>query len=178
MCPETLKLVANLDRRRPAAQLPARLDPLFRRLGLPHCDACSIEQEIWALWMHHPHHAAAEALDLAANDIAADRFDIAETRIDRLVRGCPDWPEAWHKRATLFYLLGRDEESTWDFHRTLELEPRHFGALGGLGEICVTCGDWDAALLVFEAALRLNPHLDEVRHTVDRLHGRGPFDLH
>jgi len=56
-----------------------------------------------------------------------------------------------------------------DIHRTLELEPRHFGALCGLGEICLTRGDVEAALFVFHAALRVNPHLDGARNTLEQL---------
>jgi Tfp pilus assembly protein PilF len=174
----TLQLVVNLHRMRPAPILPSRLDVLFRRLVLTDGEADSIEDEIWTLWMHHPHQAAAAVLDRATREIAAEHFDIAESRLETLVRRCPEWPEAWHKRATLFYLLDRDEESIRDFHRTLKLEPRHFAALCSLGEICLSRGEWDPALTVFEAALRLNPHLDDVRSTLARLEGRGPVLPH
>ena len=46
-----------------------------------------------------------------------------------LLRSVPDFAEAWHKRAVLYYLLGRDDECLHDLRRTLELEPRHFGAM-------------------------------------------------
>jgi hypothetical protein len=49
------------------------------------------------------------------------------------------------------------------------LEPRHFGALCGLGEICLTQGDVEAALFVFHAALRVNPHLEGARDKVELL---------
>jgi tetratricopeptide (TPR) repeat protein len=169
MYAETLKLVAHLAERRPAPVLPSRLDQLFRRLALPDCQADELEEEIWQLWMHHPHRRAALALDRAASDIAAQRFDLAETRLERLVRVCPDFPEAWNKRATLYYLQERDAESVRDIHRTLELEPRHFGALCGLGEICLGQGDVEAALFVFHAALRVNPHHDGARNTLEHL---------
>lgn len=169
MYAETLKLVAHLAQRRPAPVLPSRLDQLFRHLALPDCRADELEEEIWQLWMHHPHRRAAQALDRAASDIAAQRFDLAETRLQRLVRACPDFPEAWNKRATLYYLQERDAESVRDIHRTLELEPRHFGALCGLGEICLTRGDVEAALFVFHAALRVNPHLDSTRDKIEHL---------
>ena len=74
--------------------------------------------------MHHPHAAAAHELDLATGDIAARRYDIAETRLTRLLRRAPDFAEAWHKRAALYYMLGRDAECLHDIARTLELEPR------------------------------------------------------
>jgi tetratricopeptide (TPR) repeat protein len=178
MYAETLKLVAQLPARRPAAVLPHRLDQLFRHLALPDCESQGVEDEIWQLWMHHPHWRAAVALDRAASDIAAQRFDLAETRLERLLRACPDFPEAWNKRATLYYMLERDEESVRDIHRTLELEPRHFGALCGLAEILASHGERDAALFVFQAALRVNPHLDSARTSVEQLLVRDEGGVH
>jgi len=175
---ETLKLVAGLGERRPTPALPSRLDQLFAHLSAPDCQAGEVEDEIWRLWMHHPHRRAALVLDRASSDIAAQRFDIAETRLERLLRACPDFPEAWNKRATLYYLQARDVESVHDIHRTLELEPRHFGALCGLGEICLSAGDREAALFVFQAALRLNPHLSGVRLAVEELLAEGTGSLH
>jgi tetratricopeptide (TPR) repeat protein len=169
MYADTLQLVAHLSERRPAPALPSRLDQLFRHLALPGCQVPDVEDQIWQLWMHHPHRRAARALDRAASEIAGQQFDLAETRLQRLLRACPDFPEAWNKRATLYYLQERDAESVRDIHRTLELEPRHFGALCGLGEIFLSQGDTQAALFVFQAALRVNPHLDSARSKVQQL---------
>ncbi|MDW8469204.1 MAG: tetratricopeptide repeat protein [Burkholderiales bacterium] len=75
----------------------------------------------------------------------------------------PRWAEAWNKLATLYYMTERDDESVAAIRRTLELEPRHFGALAGLGEILRAHGERESALLAFRRALRLNPHLADVR---------------
>ncbi|MCC7548459.1 MAG: hypothetical protein IT532_11900 [Burkholderiales bacterium] len=178
MYSETLRLVAHLPQRRPAPTLPGRLHQLFRHLALEHAAANALEDEIWHLWMQHPHHAASRALDRAATDIAGQRFDLAETRLHYLLRACPDFPEAWNKSATLYYLMERDDESVLAIHRTLELEPRHFGALCALGEICIGGGDRDAALLAFSAALRINPHLDSARISVAHLLAGGKDSVH
>jgi tetratricopeptide (TPR) repeat protein len=171
MYTEVLKLVATLSARRPAAVLPARLDQLFQSLFAPACDVQTLEDEIWALWMHHPHRRVAQALERTAVDIADHLYDVAETRLEQLVRARPDFPEAWNKRATLYYLQERDEECVQAIRRTLELEPRHFGALCGLGEILRTAGEREAALFVFQAALRINPHLDAAREAIAELAG-------
>jgi len=178
MYSETLRLVAHLPQRRPAATLPGRLEQLFRHLAAGDVLATDLEDEIWHLWMQHPHRAASQALDRAADDIAGQRFDLAETRLHYLLRACPDFPEAWNKSATLYYLMERDEESVQAIHRTLELEPRHFGALSALGEICMGRGDRDAALMAFSAALRINPHLDSARSSVAQLLGGGTDSVH
>ena len=178
MYSETLKLVAHLPQRRPAATLPMRLEQLFRHLAVGGHAVPALEDEIWHLWMQHPHRAASLALDRAADDIAGQRFDLAETRLHYLLRACPDFPEAWNKSATLYYLMERDEESVQAIHRTLELEPRHFGALSALGEICMGQGDRDAALLALITALRINPHLESARASVEQLRSAGTDSVH
>ena len=175
---ETLKLVAGLGERRPTVVLPFRLDQLFAHLAVTDCQAGEVEDEIWRLWMHHPHRRAAVVLDRASATSLHNASTSRKRAWEGLLRACPDFPEAWNKRATLDYLQARDEESVHDIHRTLELEPRHFGALCGLGEICLSAGDREAALFVFQAALRLNPHLCEVRKVVEQLLTEGKDSLH
>lgn len=168
---ETLQLLSRLPERRPARSLPSRLDELFERLTAcaTPADAQAVEDAIWSAWMYHGHEEAEAALERAAADMAARRFDLAETRLAILLRRRPDWAEAWNKRATLCYLMERDDESIAAIHRTLELEPRHFGALCGLGEIFRTRDDVRGALLAFGRALRVHPHLDGVRETARTL---------
>jgi Tfp pilus assembly protein PilF len=152
-------LIAARRGRRPAWNLPF-LDALFRRLAA--CEPQEVnatEDLIWNVWMDHPHEAAARALDLATRDIAARRYDIAETRLTQLLRRAPDFAEAWHKRATLYYLLGRDRECLEDIRRTLELEPRHFAAMLHFAEILLGSGAPGEARYAFHAALTVHPHL-------------------
>lgn len=166
----TLQLIAGLPARRPAATLPSRLDELFHRLGAAEgAEAERLQDQIWDAWMYHGHEEAERALELASGDMAAGRYDIAETRLAILLRRRPDWAEAWNKQATLCYLVERDDESVAAIHRALELEPRHFGALCGLGEILKAHGAVEPALLAFCRALRINPHLSEIRETVREL---------
>ena len=170
---ETLELVSRLPQRQPAAALPSRLDELFDKLlACPHrADATRIEDAIWDVWMYDDHEGAELALERASADIAARRFDIAETRLAILLRRRPNWAEAWNKRATLYYVLERDDESVAAIHRTLEIEPRHFGAMCGLGEILHAHGEDESACLAFSRALRVHPHLAEVRETRHTLRG-------
>ncbi len=167
---DTLRLVAGLRRRRPVRTVPA-LDALFRRLAACAAsdEALCTEDEIWRLWMRHPHRSAEEALDIATRDIAARRYDIAETRLTRLLRHRPDFAEAWHKRAALRYLLRRDAECVDDLQRALELEPRHFGALLHFGEILLASAEAEAARFVFGAALSVHPRQARAREVLDTL---------
>lgn len=158
-----LNLIAGRRARRPLRDLAA-LSQLFRRLAAcPSREAGETEQRIWNVWMHHPHAAAAAVLDAATGDIAARRYDIAETRLTLLLRSAPDFAEAWHKRAALYYLLGRDAECLHDIARTLELEPRHFAAILHFAEILLGEGASVDARFAFAAALSLHPHLARAR---------------
>jgi Tfp pilus assembly protein PilF len=113
--------------------------------------------------MDHPNRAAAAVLELATRDIAARRYDIAETRLTALLRSAPGFAEAWHKRATLYYLLARDDECLADIRRTLELEPRHFCAMLHFGEILFAGGAAESGRFAFRAALSLHPNLPQAR---------------
>jgi predicted Zn-dependent protease len=163
---DILALIAARRSRRPAWDLPF-LDALFRRLRFCASEeADRTEDLIWNVWMDHPHAQAARALDLATRDIAAQRYDIAETRLTHLLRRAPDFAEAWHKRAALYYLLGRDRECLDDLHRTLELEPRHFAAMLHFAEILLGAGAPAEARFAFYAALTVHPHLPRAREAL------------
>src|SRR5205814_8440892 len=154
----------------------------FRRLGAcAAAQALDTEDQIWDAWMHHPHRAAAAVLDAATRDIAARRYDIAETRLSALLRAAPRYAEAWHKRATLYYLLGRDEECLHDIRRTLELEPRHFAAMLHFAEVLlVPRGEGADARPAPEAAqlqdirfacfaaLSVHPHLPRAKELIEQ----------
>jgi len=163
---DILGLIEGRRSRRPVRDLPF-LDGLFKRLAVcASAEAGVTEDQIWSVWMDHPHAAAAGVLDLATSDIAARRYDIAETRLTRLLRRAPDFAEAWHKRATLYYLLGRDRECLEDIGRTLELEPRHFAAMMHFGEILLGAGAPLEARFAFYAALTIHPHLPRAREAL------------
>jgi tetratricopeptide (TPR) repeat protein len=168
---DLLKVVLACPGRAPAPAMPRALDPLFRALAAdpPSRPPGEIEDEIWALWTEHEDAALAERMERAIAAMARKSFREAELELDTLVDDVPDWAEAWNKRATLYYLMGRHDESLADIARTLALEPRHFGAICGFGQICLAQGRQVEALAAFETALGLHPHLDSVREAVKAL---------
>ena len=174
---DILGLIAARRARRPALASPA-LDALFKRLAASRGpeEALAAEERIWDAWMHHPHRGAAEALDQATRDIAARRYDIAETRLTRLLRHAPRFSEARHKRATLYYLLGRDDECLEDIRLTLELEPRHFAAMLHFAEILLGRNGAEEARFACFAALSVHPHLPRAREVLSQDSGRPADD--
>jgi tetratricopeptide (TPR) repeat protein len=170
---ETLKLIAIGPRRGPSPRLHRALDALLRRLAdLAAPFAGRTEDAVWALWMRYPDRRAVHELERATRAIVAEDHPTAEAILRRLVSLHPGFAEAWHKRATLYYMQGRDEESVHDFHRTLVLEPRHYGAMLAFAELCVANGREDAALFALDAALRVNPHLADARRRFEALLAR------
>jgi len=166
-----LELILSLDQRAPAPNLPHQLDSLFADLSQPELaePLDAVEGTIWALWCSHPDNRAVQRMERVIGGLAQGRFDAAERILDGLVRDYPDWAEAWNKRATLYFLQDRDDESVADIEATLRLEPRHFGALGGFGQICLRREEHVSARIAFEKALQVNPHLEGVREIVHEL---------
>lgn len=181
MYAETQRLIATAPRRRPSSRLHRALDVLARRLadaGTAAEAADRTQDEIWALWMRYPDARAAADLERATRAIVAEDYRTAEAILRRLVAVHPGFAEAWHKRGTLFYMQGRDEESVHDLHRTLILEPRHYGAILAFAEICRASEREDAALFALDVALRLNPHHADARRAYDELLGRRSGPAH
>ncbi len=177
---ETLKLIVTLDERRPAESMPPHLDALFHQLAADPLarNAHEIEDMIWDIWTGHPDPLPASMMNSAITAVAGRHYETAENIFSELVAARPNWAEAWNKRATLYFLQDRDSDSVRDLHRTLELEPRHFGALSGFAQICLRNGDRGSALVAFEAALRINPHLSMIQDAVVELQNTFPPYIH
>jgi tetratricopeptide (TPR) repeat protein len=167
-------IVLGLPSRLPAPHAPRRLAALFRELrdDEPQRSADEIEELIWALWISHENAAAEEVMAAAIEALASGSLDVARKLLDHLVVAYPDWSEAWNKRATLACIEKRDAESLEDIGRTLELEPRHFGAVSGFGRICLRHGHLNEARAAFQMALTINPHLQGLRKMVTDLSPR------
>ncbi len=81
----------------------------------------------------------------------------------------PEFAEGWNARATAWYLNDEWWRAVADIQRTLAIEPRHFGALSGLGVILERTGDEQGALEAYRGALAVNPHLESAQDAVERL---------
>ena len=173
------RLILDLPLRQAAPHLPRRLIGLFRELAnpAPARAADEIEDLIWALWISHEHRTAEETMGAAIEALASGALDRALPLLDHLVARYPDWPEAWNKRATLAFIERRDAECLADIARTLELEPRHFGAVSGFGQICLRQGHLNEARAAFQVALSINPHLEGLREILAEL-SPGALMLH
>src|SRR5450756_2825850 len=147
------------------------LDFLFGALKVaPDEDSAKhVEARIWAIWMQTPSDTAALLMMRAKAAMDAQQMDIALKLLDAVVKIRPDYVEGWNRRATLYYLQNDYARSLADIEQVLVREPRHFGALAGLGMIMQDLGDDKRALDAFRKALAVNPHLDKVPELVKTL---------
>lgn len=161
------------------AQETGQIDALFAELADPErTDSARIEGEIQRLWSQ----SGSPAMDLlfrrAEDAMEAEDTGAAIEHLSAVLDTAPDFAEAWHLRATAFYLAGEFGLSLADIERALVLNPRHFGALAGLGAIMEDLGHPDLALRAFGAAQAINPHLADVPDAIARLErGLGASDL-
>ena len=157
-----------------ADQTDPRLDALFAELRETESEisAANAEREIWSIWLETDVPAAARATARGVRLLRLARHDAAEAAFSRAIAAAPAFAEAWNKRATVRFHQGDLAGAAADVRRTLALEPRHFGALAGLGMIFERRDRPARALASFEAALTINPHLDGVRARVRDLRRR------
>ena len=87
----------------------------------------------------------------------------------RVVEASPDFAEGWNARATAYYQTGNLGPAIADIGQVLTLNPRHFGALAGLGAIFEELDKPSEALEVYRAALAINPHADGVEQAIRRI---------
>ncbi len=154
-----------------ADQDDPRLDGLFDRLQHTpdSAEAHALEQRIWGLWLESDDVAVNRLMQQGVLALQGQHYATALQAFDRMVEQAPEFAEGWNKRATVHYLMGNWRASVRDIQRTLALEPRHFGALFGLGLIYDALAKPEAALRSFEATLALNPHSESTRHMVEQL---------
>jgi tetratricopeptide (TPR) repeat protein len=154
-----------------ADQTDGRLDELFKALAAAKDERTAepIEQEIWRIWNEAQSPTTSLLLDRSSSVAEAGDLDTSLVLLDTLVALDPDFAEGWATRATLRVMREEPNEAIKDIERALALEPRHFAALAGLGQIMVMLGNDKAALKAFDAALAINPSLTEIRHQAEGL---------
>jgi tetratricopeptide (TPR) repeat protein len=170
----------------PPAQLPRpqrgdrakNLDLLFQALKISPDETTSkaIEERIWALWTASGGDTANLLMGRVKTAVDKEDLDLALKLLGAIVEIKPDYVEAWNRRATIFFMKKDYSRSIADIRQVLAREPRHFGALAGLGMIMQDIGDDARALDAFRRALALHPHLkgipDRIKVLTEKVEGR------
>jgi tetratricopeptide (TPR) repeat protein len=147
------------------------LDFLFGALKAAPDEATAkaVERRIWVLWLHSKSDTTNLLMSRVQKAIEEKDLDLALKLLDAIVKIKPDYVEAWNRRATIYYMKKDYGRSFSDIRRVLKLEPRHFGALTGLGLILQDIGDDKQALEVYRRALAVYPRLERVPEIVKKL---------
>lgn len=153
------------------ADRTSRLESLFSSLkSTPDAAAAkSVENDIMRLWLESGSDTVDLLMNWALNAMEEKNYALALDYLDRIVAMQPDYVEGWNKRATVHFLVDDYSKAIADIEQTLALEPRHFGALSGLGTIMREIGDNDRAAIAYHLALDVDPHLETVREALDEI---------
>jgi Flp pilus assembly protein TadD len=173
----TLLLIALLLTSPAMAQSgSSELDTLFAKLRDPATGAevLRIEQQVWSIWMTSGTSEQNERLAKASQVMGTGQGKVALAILDDLIKEAPGFAEAWNKRATLHYLMGDYQASLDDIVKTVDLEPRHFGALSGRGMVLMKLGKNAEALAAFKEALAVNPNMVGAKLSIQALEKQFP----
>jgi len=117
------------------------------------------EQGLWLLWSRSGDPELDRLMARGAEAMQAGRHGDAIGLFSVVIDRKPDFAEAWNRRATVYYLDGQYDKSITDCHEVLKRNPRHFGALSGMGQIYFQLEDWGSALGWYRRALEVNPNM-------------------
>ena len=143
-----------------ADQNDPKLEILFNDLSQTQSEmkAQPILLEIWSIWSVAIDTKTQEKFDAGNQLMSKRQYDESILMYSDAINLQPTFAEAWNKRATVNYIIGNYEESIRDIFSTLELEPRHFGALDGLAQIYMLQNKYFKAAQVYRKILEILPY--------------------
>ena len=133
-------------------------------------DSKEIESKIWELWTTHPSENSLTAL-LADGSfyMSQNKLETAYETFTKTIELDSNWAEAWNKRATVLYLMGKYELSQADIDKVLELEKRHFGALSGQGLVQTALNNYQKAIDSYIEAHKVHPNMKSPLIMIEKL---------
>ena len=153
----------------------SELNNLFNQLkNSENVKAMEIENKIWKIWMTHPSddrrgYRLTELLAQGSLFINRRELSKAYGIFSQIILEDPKWAEAWNKRATVLYMLGRYEQSQNDINEVLKLEKRHFGALSGQGLVQIELKNYDKAIESYKEVEKLHPSMEAPKVMIPRI---------
>lgn len=154
----------------PAQAQTAELDRLFDRLDepvLPEWE--TVEADIWREWSKSGSPTMDLLLRRGRDAMQSGDHQAAIEHLTALTDHAPDFAEGWNARATAYFNAGLFGPSLQDIRRTLQLNPRHFGAISGLAMIMEEIGYKEDALKAWRQVLAIHPHRPGVSEAIERL---------
>lgn len=170
-----LKLVVTLVLAVPAGalgdQTDQRLVALFETLKSSRDDAVLAETEavIWDIWYASGNTEADRLMSRAGELVNLGQLAAAEAVYSQVIEILPEFSEGWNRRATVRFYQRDFDGSLEDIEQTLRLEPRHFGAIWGLGMILGSQQDYQRAIHAFERLLEIKPNSEDAPRRIEQL---------
>jgi tetratricopeptide (TPR) repeat protein len=121
-------------------------------------NAEQLEKKIWSVWSKHPKdNRLTDKMEFGTELMQYGDYNFALRVFENIIVTDPQWPEAWNKRATLYFLMNDFTNSLNDIEKVLSIEPRHFGALSGQARIFIKLQKYEKAIKSIERALKFYP---------------------
>jgi tetratricopeptide (TPR) repeat protein len=124
---------------------------------------------MWAIWLRSGNDQIDTLMVEGIRLMEAEQYSEAMEVFDQIIARAPKFAEGYNKRATLYYLMLEFEKSIDDIHKTLELNPVHFGALSGMGLCYLGLDEPRKALEWFEHAVAVNPNMDTIQSYIQKI---------
>lgn len=156
----------------PLSGTESQLETLFENLSTIESfdESQMIVNQIWQIWITNNDDATnLKMMRRGISFMDSGNFSIAEEVFTRIIKRDPSFTEAWNKRATVRYIMNDIRGSESDIYETLMREPRHFGAMAGLGLIRVQQGLLSDALTIYQDILKINPQSPDAVKMVPEL---------
>ena len=154
-----------------ADQNDQRLDYLFDKLAITK-DQQEIEtltNQIWRIWHEIDDPKITRAFETGVQMMNLGFHSRAIDYFDKVIFEMPNFAEAWNKRATAHFMMGNFDLSMRDISKTLELEPRHVGALEGMGLIFIHLNQPEKAIDIYDKMLEIFPNSNSTKMKKDRI---------
>ena len=148
------------------------IDKLFIQLksALNFENSKDIEDKIWDLWTTHPSKDnLTKLLADGSSDMMDNKLETAYNKFTEVIEMDPNWAEAWNKRATVLYLMGKYELSQADIDKVLAIEERHFGALSGQGLVQTALNNYQKAIDSYIQAHKVHPFMKSPLIMIEKL---------
>ncbi len=148
-----------------------RLEALFQNLKNSQDDEVlqATESSIWEIWYESGDDEIDAIMQEAGLAVQSGQLRLAESMYDRVIEKLPGFSEGWNRRATVRFYQRDLDGSLADIEQTLRLEPRHFGAIWGLGMILGSKQDYQRAILAFQRLLEIKPNARDARPRIELL---------
>ena len=148
------------------------IDKLFVQLksALNFENSKKIEDKIWDLWTTHPtKNNLTSLLADGSSSMSQNKLEDAYNIFTEVIEIDPNWAEAWNKRATVLYLMGKYEMSQADINKVLDIEKRHFGALTGQGLVQTALQNYQKAIDSYIEAHKVHPYMKSPMIMIEKL---------